>query len=187
MLPRDGSASLVRLFDSASAQEWFDRLKDSLVWKQDEVMMFGKKIITKRLMAWYADAGKSYRYSGITRTALEWTDALMSLKAMAEENSGCRFNSCLCNLYHNGSESMGWHRDNEPELDPRAPIASISLGAVRRFHFRHRTTGEKISLLLENGSLLLMDPPVQEYWEHQLPAMKRVQEPRINLTFRRIR
>ncbi|MFM7329457.1 MAG: alpha-ketoglutarate-dependent dioxygenase AlkB, partial [Bacteroidota bacterium] len=104
-----------------------------------------------------------------------------------EKNSGCHFNSCLCNLYHDGSESMGWHRDNEPELDPEASIASISLGADRRFYFRHRVTGEKISLLLDNGSLLLMRPPVQEHWEHQLPAMKRVQKPRINLTFRRIR
>ncbi|MFM7195049.1 MAG: alpha-ketoglutarate-dependent dioxygenase AlkB family protein [Bacteroidota bacterium] len=187
MLPRDGSVSLISLFDPAKAQGWFDLLRHSLDWKHDEVIMFGKKIITKRMMAWYADPGKSYRYSGITRTALDWTEPLLRLKTEAEKNSGCHFNSCLCNLYHDGSESMGWHRDNEPELDPEASIASISLGADRRFYFRHRVTGEKISLLLDNGSLLLMRPPVQEHWEHQLPAMKRVQKPRINLTFRRIR
>lgn len=187
MLPRDGSVSLIRLFDAAAAKEWFNRLKGTLEWKHDEVIMFGKKIITKRMMAWYADPGKSYRYSGITRTALDWTEALVSLKTEAEKKSGHQFNSCLCNLYHDGSESMGWHRDNEPELDPDASIASVSLGAERRFHFRHRVTGEKISLLLESGTLLLMQPPVQEHWEHQLPAMKRVQEPRINLTFRKIR
>ena len=187
MLPRDGSVSLVRLFEPSEARDWYDRLVNSIEWRHDEVMMFGRLIITKRMMAWYGDPGKDYRYSGISRTALAWTDELLNLRSMAGKIAGIEFNSCLCNLYHDGSESMGWHRDNEPELDPEASIASLSLGAERRFHVRHRDTGEKVSVMLESGSLLLMHPPIQEHWEHQLPAMKRITAPRINLTFRRIR
>ncbi len=187
MLPRDGSVSLLRLFEPSAATDWCTRLGNSVDWRHDEVMMFGRRIITKRMMAWYGDEGRDYRYSGISRSALPWTSDLLEVKSLVEERAGCTFNSCLCNLYHDGSESMGWHRDNEPELDPKASIASVSLGAERRFDFRHRESREKIHVLLESGSLLLMHPPIQEYWEHQLPPMKRIGAPRINLTFRKIR
>jgi alkylated DNA repair dioxygenase AlkB len=186
MLPRDGSLTYIRLLDEVQRVGLFRKLSDSVEWKHDEVIMFGKKIITKRKMAWYGDPGKDYRYSGITRKALPWNDALLVVKERVEQASGSSFNSCLCNLYHDGSEGMGWHRDNEPELKPDAIIGSLSLGRSRKFEFRHRMTGEKYSLELEDGSLLLMHPPIQEYWDHRLPAMARVQGPRINLTFRTI-
>lgn len=187
MLPRDGSVSLVPLMGKEEADRWFNVLFQTIPWRPDEVIMFGKRIVTKRLMAWYGDPGKDYRYSGIRREALPWTDELLVLRKKSEEIAGTDFNSCLCNLYHDGTESMGWHRDNEPELDPKQPIASLSLGAERKFKFRHRTTDERIDLMLGNGSLLLMHPPAQEFWDHQLPAMKKILLPRINLTFRRIR
>ena len=148
--------------------------------------MFGKLIVTKRKMAWYGDPGAKYRYAGIDRKPLSWTPVLNALKEITEVRSGEKFNSCLLNLYHHGSESMGWHSDNEPELKRHGTIASVSLGANRKFSFKHRKSGEKISLMLEHGSVLLMQGATQDHWLHQLPPMKKVTDPRINLTFRQI-
>ena len=187
MLPRDGSVSLIPLMAEAEADNWFKLLSNIIPWRHDEVIMFGKRIVTKRMMAWYGDAGKDYRYSGIKRQALPWSKELTELRGKVQEAAGRTFNSCLFNLYHDGTESMGWHRDNEPELDSECPIASLSLGAERKFKFRHRSTGERLDFLLGNGSLLVMHPPVQEYWDHQLPPMLKVIAPRINLTFRSIK
>ncbi len=149
--------------------------------------MFGKEIITKRKVAWYADQPFQYAYSGSTKIALSWTDELQQLKRLVEDITSEAYNSALLNLYHSGEEGMGWHSDNEPELEATASIASLSLGATRKFSFKHQSTKNTVSLFLEQGSLLLMQPPTQRYWMHCLPKSKKVNEVRINITFRMIR
>lgn len=187
LLPYDGQLLYwPGVFDQTQANGYLDKLMEQVDWKPDEVMMFGKLIVTKRKMAWYGDEGAHYRYSGIERRPMIWTPLLIELKEKTELVAGEKFNSCLLNLYHNGSESMGWHSDNEPELRKNGTIASLSLGPDRKFSFKHRSTGEKISVLLEHGSLLLMQGVIQKHWLHQLPPMKKVSDPRINLTFRQI-
>ena len=149
-------------------------------------MMFGKKLVTKREMAWYGEDGLNYKYSGILRKPLPWSDSLLKIKLLVEQACKVSFNSCLLNLYHDGNESMGWHSDDEPELGPNPVIASVSLGAERKFAFKHRKTGECISLVLKNGSLLLMQGVTQHFWVHTLRKSAGVKNPRVNLTFRRI-
>ncbi len=146
--------------------------------------MFGKTITTARQVAVYSDKVRTYRYSGNTREAFVYTDCLRELedKVIAETNE--QFNTCLLNLYHDGSQGMGWHADNEKELAVGSSIASISFGAQRRFLFKHRASGQKVEVILPHGSLLLMQGEVQQHWLHSLPKMMRVKEPRINLTFR---
>jgi alkylated DNA repair dioxygenase AlkB len=146
--------------------------------------MFGKRIITARQVAWVADDGISYSYSGTTKQALPWTETLLFLKKSAENRTGASYNSCLLNHYHHGGEGMGWHSDDEKSIVPGSSIAAISLGAERKFSFKHRATKETVSLLLENGSLLDMRGETQKHWLHQLPKSKRISEPRISLTFR---
>jgi alkylated DNA repair dioxygenase AlkB len=116
--------------------------------------------------------------------ALYWTPLLMELKLQVEQKCGLTFNACLLNFYHTGEEGMGWHSDNEKSLEEPIHIASLSFGAERRFDMKHQKTGDKKSVMLENGSLLLMKHPMQHYWKHALPKTKKVKEPRINLTFR---
>ena len=163
------------------------KLMETIPWRHDEVRMYGKLITTRRMVAWYGNAGAVYTYAGIARNPLAWFPELEELKHRTGEACGASFNSCLANLYHDGSEGMGWHRDNEPDLIRHEVIASVSLGATRRFDFRHRKTRVKISVMLEPGSLLVMAGEVQDHWEHQLPVTKKIKEPRINLTFRTIR
>jgi alkylated DNA repair dioxygenase AlkB len=115
-----------------------------------------------------------------------WTSELLFIKAQLEEISQSEFNSCLLNLYHDGEDAMGWHSDNEKELDPKSPIVSLSLGAQRKFAFRHKKDKETISLFLESGSALIMHPPTQKYWQHALLKTKTASDLRINLTFRKI-
>jgi len=148
--------------------------------------MFGKRIITKRKVAWYGDQPYKYSYSKSTKTALPWTKGLQSIKLTVESLTHNSYNSCLLNLYHDGSEGMGWHSDDEPELLEDGAIASISLGAERKFIFRHKETKEKIELFLHSGSVLLMSGACQRRWLHRLPPTKKVHRPRINLTFRTI-
>lgn len=188
LLPEDGSLKYMgRIMALEEADRYFQRLLKEIEWRQDEVVIFGKKIITKRKVAWYGDKDFSYTYSGRTRTALPWTAALLELKAIVEELSGSCFNSCLLNLYHSGEEGMSWHSDNEKELGEEPVIASLSLGAERKFAVKHKESKEKLTLQLENGSLLVMSGPMQQYWLHSLPKTKKVHAPRINLTFRNIR
>ena len=135
-------------------------------------------------MAWYGDSDFSYTYSGTTKQALPWTAELLELKALVERITGGSFNSCLLNLYHNGSEGMAWHSDDEKALEKHSGIASLTLGAERKFAFRHKRTKATVSLLLEHGSLLMMKDETQTHWLHRLPPTKKVATPRINLTFR---
>jgi alkylated DNA repair dioxygenase AlkB len=165
----------------------FQTLAHSIEWKHEEVVFFGKKHVLPRLVAWYGAQPFQYTYSGNTWNAQAWTDELQWLKDKLENETGEMFNSCLLNFYHNGSESMGWHSDNEKSLVQHAPIASISLGAARTFQFKHRTNKGKVAIELENGSLLLMEKETQDCWLHALPKRLKVTEPRINLTFRKMR
>lgn len=176
-----------KILSAEDSSRYFKSLFESIPWKQDEVVLFGKRHVTKRKTAWFGDSALSYTYSNTTKTALPWTPELLHLKQLVEETTGQSFNSCLLNLYHSGEEGMGWHSDNEKELGPHPVIASLSLGAERKFSLKHRESKRMVSILLENGSLLLMTGATQEYWLHSMLKTKKVKEARINLTFRRIR
>jgi len=187
LLPKDGVAYLFEGWPHSDADKLFHALANEIDWKQDEVVMFGKRITMRRLTAWYGDRSFEYTYSQVSRRALPWTETLAEIKAEVEKISGETYNSCLLNFYHDGDDYMGWHSDDEPELDPNASIASVSLGAERKFSFKHRRSKETVSVFLNDGSLLLMKPPTQEHWLHTLRKSKKVNEPRINLTFRTYR
>ncbi len=186
LLPCDGIVNYHGpIMKAAEADRCFSRLLDDVPWRQDELVMFGRRITTARKVAWYGDSGFAYTYSGTTKEALPWTDELLRLKSLVEEISGGSFNSCLLNLYHTGGEGMAWHSDDESTLVPQAAIASVSLGAERPFAFKHKSRPElRVSIKLQHGSLLVMKGATQEQWLHSLPKSARVDRPRINLTFR---
>jgi alkylated DNA repair dioxygenase AlkB len=185
ILPNDGEAYYYDTFLSpANAHVYFETLMNTISWKADEAIIFGKRILTKRKVAWYADSPFSYTYSQITRHALPWTKELLVLKELITQSIREEFNSCLLNLYHNGMEGVGWHSDNEKELKINGCIASISLGVARKFSFKHKKTKQVVDIVLNPGSLLLMQGSIQSHWLHCLPTTKKVQSARINLTFR---
>lgn len=185
LLPYDGTAIYFgTTMNNDKANWYYQQLFDTIAWKNDEAVIFGKHFITKRKVAWYGDARFRYTYSNTTKEALPWTPELLELKEIVEKLSGQQFNSCLLNLYHNGEEGMAWHSDDEKALGKDSAIGSFSLGAVRKFSFRHRKTKEGNSIMLENGSLLVMEDTTQTHWVHCLPKSKRVKDGRINLTFR---
>jgi len=187
LLPKDGKVNyLGEVFNERECAHLLNALRESLTWKTDELFMFGKIVTTQRKIAWIGDQGCSYKYSGLQKHPQPWTRELLDIKSKVEDLTDCHFNSCLLNLYHNGNEGMGWHSDDEKELDEQAPIASLSLGGRRKFSFRHKKEKTSISFFLENGSLLMMHSPTQQYWLHSLLKTKTVVEPRINLTFRKI-
>ncbi len=166
---------------------FYTKLFNNIAWEQDQIIMFGKAITTKRKVAFYADNSIDYTYSNVKKKGLSWTPELLQIKSLIESLTGASYNACLLNLYHNGDEGMGWHSDDEKEIIPNSSIASLSIGAERKFAFKHKLTKETTNLLLENGSLLEMKGPIQQYWWHSLPKTKKVQAPRINLTFRQMR
>ncbi len=187
ILPFDGEVYYYGLvFSKAIKLHYFDSLLNSIAWKNDEVFMFGKRIVTKREVAWYGDKEFEYTYSKIKRKALLWSKELLEIKLLVENETNETYNSCLLNLYHDESEGMGWHSDDEKQLKHEAAIASVSFGAERNFSFKHKKTKDKISILLQNGSLLLMKGATQTNWLHQIPKTKYKKGPRINLTFRTI-
>ena len=187
LLPQDGIVNYYKnLVTSQEANHYFDCLLNTIEWKNDQAFIYGKLIITKRKVAWYGDADYEYTYSKTNKRALPWTKELVELKQMIEDKTGEKFNSCLLNLYHNGDEGMSWHSDAEKELKKNGTIGSLSLGAERKFTFKHKETKETISLILENGSLLVMKGTTQTNWLHRLPPTKLISTPRINLTFRSI-
>lgn len=188
LLPFDGELYYYGpIMSPPKANQWLSTLTEKIEWKNDELIMFGKKIITNRKVALYANEALTYTYSKQTKQALIWTPELRELKQLVEAQSQQNFNSCLLNLYHHGKESMGWHSDNESELEDTACIASVSFGAERKFMFRHIKSKTTINLNLEHGSLLLMQGSIQQHWQHQLPPMAKVHAPRINLTFRKMK
>ena len=187
LLPKDGIVVYHKnLLTINEANRYFDCLINSIEWKNYQIFIYGKLIITKRKVAWYGDTDFEYTYSKITKRALPWTAELVALKKIIEKKTGEKFNSCLLNLYHNGDEGMAWHSDAEKVLKKNGAIASLSLGAERKFTFKHKETKETISLILENGSLLVMKGSTQTSWLHRLPPTKLISKPRINLTFRSI-
>lgn len=187
ILTRDGEVFYVpEVFDLSSSAQFLSALLSEIHWQNDEVKVFGKTYITSRKTAWYADDNLSYTYSGVKRAPLLWSPALLKIRDKIEQITGIRFNACLLNLYHNGDEGMGWHSDDEPELGQMPEIVSVSFGADRRFDFKHKITAEKISVMLENGSVLWMRGTCQKYWKHALPKTKKVKVLRVNLTFRNI-
>ncbi len=187
LLPYDGDVQYFgKVFSHTESHHFLQILTETINWKHDEVMMFGKLIITRRKAAWYGDKPFPYTYSKVTKVALPWTPELLLLKASAELVTGETYNSCLLNLYHTGDEAMAWHSDDEKEIVPNSAIASFSFGAERKFSFRHKQTKHTTSLLLEQGSLLVMKGETQTNWLHKLPPTKTVQTLRINLTFRKM-
>jgi alkylated DNA repair dioxygenase AlkB len=187
VLPYDGVVIYYgKVLTQKDATHFFNRLLQTIEWKNDEAVIFGKHIITKRKAAWYGDSDYSYTYSNTTKQALAWTNELLELKKITEEITGTNFNSCLLNLYHTGDEGMAWHSDDEKSLGKNTAIASLSFGPERKFFFKHKKTKETLSLLLESGSLLVMKDATQSNWLHRLPPTKKINDARINLTFRTI-
>lgn len=187
LLPCDGDVRYYgSILDSKSANHYFDQLLKTILWEHDQTVIFGKLIVTKRKVAWYGDEPFNYTYSKTTKSALPWTKELLELKEMIENKSGETFNSCLLNLYHSGEEGMSWHSDDEKDLKKNGAIASLSLGATRKFAFKHKVSKQTVSVVLENGSLLIMKGRTQSNWLHRLPPTKKISTPRINLTFRTI-
>jgi alkylated DNA repair dioxygenase AlkB len=187
ILPFDGITNYYgAILDENQRDFYYKILMKTIQFKNDEAIIFGKKIITKRKVAWYGDAEFSYAYSGVTKTAILFTEDLLALKKIIEEESGETYNSCLLNLYHSGEEGMGYHSDGEKMLKKNGAIASLSLGAARKFSFKHKENKQRIDVVLENGSLLVMKKGTQINWLHRLPPTKKVNTPRINLTFRTI-
>jgi len=170
----------------SEANTHFDGLFNDIEWKNDEANIFGKHYVTKRKVAWYGEKPFEYTYSNLTKFALAWTEQLKVLKEIVEEKTDETYNSCLLNLYHDGSEGMAWHSDAEKDLKNNGAIASLSFGAERKFCFKHKKSKETVSLYLQNGSLLVMKGVTQKYWMHRLPPTKTITTPRINLTFRTI-
>lgn len=175
---------------SVESLRWFTQLETETPWTQSEILNIGKKHPIPRLNAWYGE--KSYTYSGNLMDSIPMTELMSTIRKRVEEQTGCSFNSVLINLYRDHNDTVGWHADDEPELDSKCPIASLSLGAPRRFVLRekvpkdHPTKPQKLDLTLESGDLLVMYPPTQLRCEHTVPRTAKAIGPRINLTFRTV-
>ncbi|MES2512846.1 MAG: alpha-ketoglutarate-dependent dioxygenase AlkB [Bacteroidota bacterium] len=187
LLPYDGTVLYYGcILTQAEASQYFNELYNNIEWRHDEAVIFGKHMITPRKVAWYGDKEFNYTYSNTTKKALLWTKELLALKTLAEEKTGATYNSCLLNLYHTGEEGMAWHSDSEKMLKKNGAIASFTFGAERKFAFKHKEHKATVSVILENGSLLVMKDETQSHWLHRLPPTTLIKRPRINLTFRTI-
>ncbi|MEO8612264.1 MAG: alpha-ketoglutarate-dependent dioxygenase AlkB [Chloroflexota bacterium] len=163
----------------------FQDLVDTIQWKQESARFGGKAVPLPRLTAWYGDAGKTYRYSGITVEPIPWTPLLLTIKTRVESAANTTFNSVLLNFYRGERDSVAWHSDDEPELGKNPVIASVSFGATRKFQFKHKTNPDlRTAVDLTPGSLLLMAGTTQHFWKHQIPKTTKPTSARINLTFR---
>ncbi|MDB5140695.1 MAG: alpha-ketoglutarate-dependent dioxygenase AlkB [Mucilaginibacter sp.] len=173
------------IFDAKESIAFMETFIHTVPWEQKTVTMYGKEIITPRLIAWYGDTGKDYAFSGTKYDPIPWTEELLKIKLITEKLAGITFNSVLLNYYRNGNDSVAWHSDDEYELGIKPVIASVSFGQVRKFDIRHKTDHQnKYSIALENGSLLLMKGDMQLNWEHRIPKSTKPLKPRVNLTFR---
>ena len=186
-LPYNGEVYFYgRLLPLENTEAYYQRLLEEVKWQSDKAVLYGKHIVTKRKVAWYGDEPYKYAYSGIVRTAMPWIDVVLELKELVEQKTNELYNSCLLNLYHDGTEGMAWHSDDEKELKKGGSIASLSLGATRKFALKHNKTKEKVELLLHRGDLLEMKGETQSYWKHTILKTTKVHTPRISLTFRQI-
>lgn len=187
ILPQDGIAFYYeKIVKDEQLEQFYEALLNNIQWENERVIMFGKEIITKRKVAFFSDPSISYRYASKTKIGMPWTSTLITIKNIVESITKESYNACLLNLYHNGEESMGWHSDNEKEIIANSSIASLSLGANRKFSFKHKVSKETVTIELENGSLLEMKGSVQTQWWHALIKSKKVTDARINLTFRQM-
>lgn len=185
-LPDADVAYYSEFFPPAESDHLFSELLKTTQWGQGRIKLYGKLYPEPRLTAWHGDEGMVYSYSGLTLHPLPWTENLLEIKARVDAAAGVTFNSVLLNLYRNGRDSNGWHQDNEPELGLNPIIASVSLGATRRFQLRHKLRKDlpRVDIDLEHGSLLLMSGATQQFWQHQIPKTAKPVGQRINLTFR---
>jgi len=187
LLPKDGVVHYYGIImPLQEANCYLEYLLNGIEWKNDEAVIYGKQIVTKRKVAWYGDMPFHYTYSNTTKRAIQWTEVLLELKKLVEQKTNGLYNSCLLNLYHNGSEGMAWHSDDEKDLKKHGAIASLTFGAERKFVFKHKRTKEIVPVILGHGSLLVMKGTTQSNWLHRLPPTKLVTRPRVNLTFRTI-
>lgn len=175
-----------KIFSGEESTRLFRELLEEVKWEQREVTVYGKKHLQPRLVAWFGNPNTSYSYAGITLHPSPWIAPILEIKAACEKLTGITFNSVLLNQYRDGSDTVGWHSDDEPELGPNPTIVSVSLGAKRRFDLRHKATKETVKVPLPAGSVLVMTGQTQAKWAHQIPRTKKVNEPRINLTFRQV-
>lgn len=174
-------------FTRSESDKYILILKSNILWKQESMNMYGKKIDFPRLTAWYGNNDKPYSFSGITLQPLPWTSEILSIKNKIEPIAKTEFNSVLLNLYRDGNDSISWHTDAEKELGINPIIASVNFGATRKFQLRHIKTKEKLEIELTHGSLLIMQGELQHFWQHQVPKTSKVVGERINLTFRVIK
>lgn len=174
-------------FEKTKSDLYYTNLRNNILWRQDEMNMYGKIIKFPRLTAWYGDNDKPYSFSGITLNPNSWTNELLEIKDKIDKISNVTFNSVLLNLYRDGNDSISWHQDNEKELGKNPIICSVNFGATRTFQFRHIETKEKLEIDLQHGSVLLMLGEMQHFWQHQIPKTKKNLSSRINLTFRIIK
>ncbi|SDE07900.1 Alkylated DNA repair dioxygenase AlkB [Pricia antarctica] len=184
-LPDSEIIYFANFFSKAKADTYFNHFKREVPWQQDDIKVFGKIYPQPRLTALYGNTGKAYSYSNITMQPHDFTDVLLEIKQKIETKTDAVFTTCLLNLYRDGKDSNGWHADNEKELGLNPIIASLTLGQERYFHLKHRKDKHlKHKLLLEHGSLLLMQGTTQHHWLHQIPKTAKTIGERINLTFR---
>ena len=187
LLPIDGALYYDKNFlESNISLNYITELLKEVNFKNDESIVFGKHYFMNRLVGWVGERPFSYGYAQIKRKAEPWSKNVLKIKHLVENATGTKYNSCLLNYYPSGEDGMGWHADNEKELGINPTIASLSLGATRKFSFKHNTTKQKIDVQLKNGSLLLMTGEIQHFWKHALPKTKKIKTPRMNLTFRNI-
>jgi len=187
LLPYDGEVFYYGvLLNVIESKFFFDSLLQNMEWFHDKSIVYGKEITTKRKVAWYGSKDFCYTYSGTTKIALPWIEDLLILKQLVESYTNTTYNSCLLNLYHSGEEGMAWHSDSERELLKNGSIACLSLGAQRRFDFKHKQSAVKKNFELANGSLIEMKGDTQKYWLHRIAPTKKISEARISLTFRQM-
>ena len=172
--------------NQSDANNLYDRCLNDISWQSSAIIMFGKKIDVPRLECWYGDLGCEYTYSGKSLKRFEFPNFLLNLRMLIEKKVNSNFNSVLANLYRDGQDSMGLHADDEKELGNEPVIASISLGENRPIIFQNKKTKEKVTFDQPHGSLLVMQGKTQDHWKHAINKSKKINKPRINLTFRNI-
>ena len=182
---KDGSLTYFPSFLNSDELIYYQKyLTEEIQFEQGEITLFGKKHLIPRLESFHAKQSKTYSYSGKLIHAKPFTEELNELCERIENAVYSKFNCVLINYYRNGMDSNGWHADNEKELGENPVIASLSIGATRRFDLKHQFESEKFSILLHSGDLLMMDNQIQNFYKHQIAKSKKISEPRINLTFR---